>query len=72
MTENIESYVKYVPTQYDNMMWTWTCDWTEIFSTNDQAQSRPAVGVLQEQWDHLDGVHQYAIPEEKTQTRHAL
>lgn len=30
--------------------------------TNNQAQGRPAVGVLQEQRHHLDGVHQDAVP----------
>lgn len=30
--------------------------------TNDQAQSGPAVGVLQKQRHHLDGIHQDAVP----------
>ncbi len=33
--------------------------------TNDQAQSRPAVRVLQEERDDLDGVHQNAISEDQ-------
>lgn len=31
--------------------------------TNYQAWGRPAVGVLQKQRHHLDGIHQDAIPE---------
>lgn len=30
--------------------------------TNDQAQGGPAVGVLQKQRHHLDGIHQDAVP----------
>lgn len=30
--------------------------------TNDQAQGGPAVGVLEEQRHHLDGVHQDTVP----------
>ena len=30
--------------------------------TNNQAQSGPAVGILQKQRHHLDGIHQDAVP----------
>lgn len=34
--------------------------------TNNQAQGRPAIGVLQEQRHHLDGVYQDAVPVDRS------
>lgn len=36
-----------------------------MLRTNDEARWRPAIGVLQEERDDLDRVHQDAIPKEE-------